>query len=265
MQAIWPLCRKVRWVHSLSAGVENVLFPELIESDVPLTNARGVFKRSLAEFVVTSILYFAKDIARMNRNKKAEHWEPFMVEEIFGATVGIVGYGEIGRAAAEKCHALGMRVVATRRRGHLSENDPILDKAYPVDRLKEMMAECDYVLAAAPLTPETVGLIGEAEIAAMKPNAVVMNVGRGPVISEPALVKALQDGRIKGAALDVFPVEPLPAGHPLWHLENVLISPHTADNTRTWLDDAMQLFVTNFYRFQNGEPLLNVVDKRAGY
>ena len=248
-----------------SAGVENVLFPALIESEIPLTNARGVFKRSLAEFVVTSVLYFAKDIGRMNRNKREEKWEPFTVDEIEGATVGIVGYGEIGKAAAEKCHALGMRVIATRRRGHLSEKDPILDKAYPVEQRAELMAEADYVVVATPNTPETLNLIGEAEIAAMKPTGVIINVGRGPVISEEALIRALQEGRIKGAGLDVFTVEPLPAGNPLWKLENVLISPHTADNTRTWLEDAMRLFVANFKRFQDGQPLLNVVDKRAGY
>ncbi len=265
LQAIWPQCKKVRWVHSLSAGVENVLFPALIESPVPLTNARGVFKRSLAEFVLTSILYFAKDIPRMNRNKAAGKWEPFTVEEAYGATVGIIGYGEIGRAAAEKCHAMGMRVVATRRRGHLSNNDPMLDKTFPIEQRAEMIAECDYIVVATPHTPETVGLVGEAEIAAMKPTAVIINVGRGPVISEEPLIKALQAGKIKGAGLDVFTIEPLPPGSPLWKLENVLISPHCADNTRTWLEDAMRLFVTNFKRFQNGEPLLNVVDKRAGY
>src|SRR4029077_5632175 len=127
------------------------------------------------------------------------------------------------------------------------------------------LGRCDYVVAAAPLTPDTRGLIGEAEFAAMKPNAVVINVGRGPVIDEEAMVRALSKGRIKGAALDVFDHEPLPEGHPFYRLENVLLSPHCADHTPDWLDRAMQFFIAQFERLQKGEPLMNVVDKKLGY
>jgi phosphoglycerate dehydrogenase-like enzyme len=262
---IFPLAKKVQWVHSLSAGVENALNPDLIASPVPVTNGRGVFRESLGEFAIASILFFAKDLRRMVRNQEREHWEQFDVEMITGRTLGIIGYGEIGRAAAARAHALGMRVIALRRRPELSSADPIVDKFYGIDQRSELMSDSDYVLAAAPITPETRGLIGEREIGAMKSTAVIINLGRGPVIAEEALIRALRDRRIKGAALDVFDNEPLPAGHPFWSMDNVLLSPHCADHTSDWLEQAMQLFVTNFERFEKGEPLLNVVDKRAGY
>ncbi len=265
LKQIWSSARKVQWVHSLSAGVENTLFPELIASPVPITNARGVFKRSLGEFAISAMLFFAKDLRRMIRSQEAAVWDQFDVEEIHGRTLGIVGYGEIGRATAERAHALGMKIVALRRRPALSAADPIVDKFYSIEDRAAMMAVCDYVLAAAPLTDETRGLIGEKEFAAMKSNAVVINVGRGPVISEAALVKALQEKRIKGAGLDVFDKEPLPQDHPYWKLDNVLLSPHCADHTATWMEEAMEFFIANFERFVKGEPLENVVDKHAGY
>ena len=264
LKQIWSAARKVQWVHSLSAGVENTLFPELIESPVPITNARGVFKRSLGEFALSAILFFAKDLRRMVRNQEAAVWEQFDVEEIHGRTLGIVGYGEIGRATAERAHALGMKIVALRRRPGLAA-DPIVDKFYPIEERAAMMGICDYVVAAAPLTEDTRGLIGEKELAAMKSSGVIINVGRGPVISEAALVKALQERRIKGAGLDVFDKEPLPRDHPFWKLDNVLLSPHCADHTSTWMEEAMEFFLYNFERFTKGEPLENVVDKRAGY
>src|SRR4051794_38445377 len=265
LKQIWGSARNVKWVHSLSAGVESTLFPELIESPVPMTNARGVFKRSLGEFATAAVLFFAKDLRRMVRNQEAARWEQFDVEEIHGRTMGVVGYGEIGRAAAERAHALGMKIIALRRRPELSAADPIVDKFYSIEDRAEMIAASDYVVAAAPLTEETRGLIGEKELAAMKPTAVIINVGRGPVISESALIKVLQERKIKGAGLDVFDTEPLPQDHPFWKMDNVLLSPHCADHTSTWLEEAMELFVDNFERFSKGEPLQNLVDKRAGY
>lgn len=202
----------------------------------------------------------------MIRNQVAGVWEPFDVTEIAGQTVGIVGYGDIGRAAAARCKAMGMQILALKRSVPApGAVDPLVQRYFkPEDRL-EMIAQCDYVVAAAPLTEETRGMLGAAEFAAMKPNAVVVNVGRGPVIDEKAMIEALQHGRIKGAGLDVFEQEPLPAGHPFYSLENVLLSPHCADHTADWLDQAMQFFVDQYQRFSAGEPLRNVVDKSRGY
>jgi phosphoglycerate dehydrogenase-like enzyme len=263
---VFLMSPRVRWIHSRSAGLERTLFPELIASDVIMTNGSGVFSPSLGEFALAAILYFAKDFRRMIRNQIAGAWEPFDVEPISGQTVGIVGYGDIGRAVASRVRAMGMNVLAVRRHASAQNNpDPFAQRIYTPDQRLAMLPQCDYVVVAAPLNAETVGLISAAEFAAMKPTAVIINVGRGPVIDERAMINALSQHKIKGAALDVFDEEPLPAGHPFYKLENVLLSPHCADHTPDWLDNAMRFFLAQFERFRRGEPLLNVVDKKLGY
>jgi phosphoglycerate dehydrogenase-like enzyme len=265
-EKVFRMCPNLLWVHSRSVGLERTLFPELKESSVPLTNGAGVFSASLGEFALGAVLYFAKDFRRMIRNQLAGVWEAFDVSWASGHTVGIIGYGDIGRAIAERVRALGMTVLAVRRHAPPSETaDPLVAQTYTPERRLEMISRCDYVVVAAPLTSETRGMISEAEFAAMQPTAVVINVGRGPVINEEAMVGALSSGRIRGAALDVFDHEPLPAGHPFYKLENVLLSPHCADHTPDWLDNAMQFFIEQYERFRNGEALLNVVDKKLGY
>jgi phosphoglycerate dehydrogenase-like enzyme len=265
LRRIFPLAKKVQWVHSLSAGVENTLSPELLESPVPLTNARGVFKDSLAEWAIAAALFFAKDLRRLVRSQEQHRWDPFDIDMLGEQTLGIIGYGEIGRATAVRAHALGMRILAVRRRPELSKDDPIVSKSFGPEQRVEMLSECDYIVLATPRTSGTNKLIGAAELNAMKSNAVVINVGRGNAIDEGALAEALRQKRIRGAALDVFAEEPLPADHPFWSLDNLLLSPHSADHTADWLHRATRLFLTNFRRFAGGEPLLNVVDKRAGY
>jgi len=264
---VWKRAPNLKWVHSLAAGVDKLMVDGFLNSPVPVTNARGVFKRSLAEFAVLGMLYFFKRVRRLIESQRAHRWDDFLVDWLPGKVMGVIGYGEIGRECATLAKALGVKVHATRRKPELSKNDPILDRIFPADRLREMLQEVDVVLAAAPLTHETRHLIGEAEFSAMKPRAIVINVGRGPVIDEAALIRALQEHRIQGAALDVFETEPLPADSPLWDMENVLISPHCTDRTRDpdWLDLTAQCFVQNFWRYIKGEPLKNVVDKKAGY
>lgn len=265
LREVFLIAPRVRWVHHLAAGVENALFPELIASPAPLTNSRGVFARSLAEFTVAAILYFAKDLRRMVRQQAEARWETFDVEEIHGKTLGIIGYGEIGHAAAGRARALGMKVLAVRRHPERSAGDGLADEVCPIEQRRHVLEMSDYLLVATPLTPDTRGLIGEAEISFLKPTAVIINLGRGPAVDEEALVWALESGRIRGAALDVFNEEPLAPGHPFWRMENVLLSPHCADHTESWQEDAMRLFLENFDRFRRGEPLKNVVDKRGGY
>jgi phosphoglycerate dehydrogenase-like enzyme len=263
---VFAMCPKVRWVHSRSAGLETVLFPELVASPVPLTNGRGVFSQSLGEFALAAILYFAKDLRRMNRNQEAGRWEPFDIVEIAGQTVGILGYGDIGRAVAARAKAMGMRVLAVKRRAPAAgQADPLVDRVFPVSGLMEMLAQSDYVVVSTPLTDETRGMVGEKELRAMKQDAVMINLGRGPVIDEGALVRALSEKRIKGAALDVFDTEPLPEGHAFFGLENVLLSPHCADHTPDWTEQAMRFFLAQFARFASGKPLENVVAKMQGY
>jgi phosphoglycerate dehydrogenase-like enzyme len=266
LREVFLLCPRVQWVHTRSAGLDNILFPELIASAVPVTNGTGVFSPSLGEFALAAILFFAKDLRRMVCNQEAGRWEQFDITEISGQTVGIVGYGDIGRAVATRVRAMGMRVLALKRHGApLYNMDPLVSQIYGPDRLLEMLPQCDYVVASAPLTPETQSMLGEAAFNAMKPDAVVINVGRGPVIDEKAIVKALTANRIKGAALDVFDREPLPDGHPFYSLRNVLLSPHCADHTPDWMERAMQFFIEQFERFRKGEPLLNIVNKQLGY
>ena len=255
---------RVQWIHSRSAGLDSVLFPELVESPVPVTNGTGVFSQSLGEFALAMILYFAKDFPRMLRNKAAHRWEVFDVDEISSQTVGIVGYGDIGRAVARRAHAMGMKVLALKRHPP-SAPDALIDRFYqPVD-LHAMLAQCDYVVASAPLTHETHHMLSSAQFAAMKAHAVVINVGRGPVIDQAALVQALTEKKIRGAGLDVFEKEPIPEDDPIWNFENVFISPHTADHTRDWLDQAMQFFLKQYDRFRTGQPLENIVEKHLGY
>ena len=265
LHAVLPYAARVKWIHALSAGVDKIVSPELIGSPVPLTNGRGVFKDSLAEFNLASILFFAKGFRRLVSSQEAGKWEQFDVVQIRGLVLGIVGYGEIGRETGRLARSMGMKVVAVRRRAELSAGDRDLERAYPPEQLREMLGVSDYVVVSTPLTSETRGLIGDAELRSMKSSAVIINVGRGPVIVESALIAALTERRIRGAALDVFDVEPLPEGHPFYKLENVLLSPHSADHIVGWADSAMNQFIDNFEHFRNGTPLENVVDKKAGY
>lgn len=264
LRDVFLLSPKLRWVHSRSASLERSLFLEIVESAVLLTNGRGVFSPSLGEFAVAAIFYFAKDLRRMIRSQIDGVWEPFDVQLVLGQTVGIVGYGDIGRQVATRARALGMRVLALKR--HLTpHSDALADQIYGSDSLSEMLPLCDYVVVATPLTQDTRGMIGKREFDVMRNNAVVINLGRGPVIHEEALLNALATRRIKGAALDVFDQEPLPVGHPFYKLENVLLSPHCADHIPGWLDKAMFLFLEQLQRYLRGQPLVNVVDKTLGY
>lgn len=265
LQQVWRLAPSIRWVHTLSAGLDNVLFPELIKSPATLTNSRGIYSQSLAEFAIGSVLFFAKDFRRMLRNQAVSLWERMTVEDARGRTLGIVGYGSTGEAVARLARPLGMRILALRARPELSGQDPMVNEVFGTAARLEMVPRCDYLVIAAPLTAATRALIGREEICAMRRNAVIINVGRGEVVDEEALVAALTQRRIRGAALDVFEIEPLPVGHPFYRLENVLLSPHSADHTADSVERATGLFHENYGRFLRGEPLLNPVDKQRGY
>jgi len=262
---VLPHAARVRWIHSLWTGVEGILTPPLLQHPAPLTNGRGVFRLPLADWVMAAMLFFAFDFRRVIRQQQEGVWKPFIATTLQGRTLGIVGFGAIGSAAAERARPFGMKVAAFRRRAQLFQSDGRVDQAYGPGRLKELLSASDYVLVTAPLTPDTRKLIAEAEIAAMKPDAVLINIGRGPVVDEAALIRALESGKIRGAALDVFDTEPLPEGHPFWKMQNVLLSPHTADRVEGFLIPAFESFFENLSRFLSGGALRNVVDKHAGY
>ncbi len=263
LEKLLPLVPRVRWIHVRWAGLDNAPIPAIAASPAALTNSKGVYSVALGEYVVAAILFFAKDLRRMLRSQQAQTWDVFDGETVAGATLGIVGYGDIGRAIAERARPLGLRVLALRRSAPSA--DPLVDEFLGPDAFPDLMARSDYVAVALPLTAETRGFVDRRAIGEMKPSAVFINVGRGAVVDEEALVEALLAKRIRGAALDVFVTEPLPADHPLYGMDNVLLSAHCADHTPTWRDDAVRLFLDNLARFRRGEPLRNVIDKTRGY
>ncbi|KAF5840020.1 D-isomer specific 2-hydroxyacid dehydrogenase [Dunaliella salina] len=265
-EAAWPHLSNVKWIHTLYTGLEQLSFSEAAQSNVIVTNSKGVYSSSLAEYALAACSWFAKDLPRLQRAKAERKWDPYEVEELRGKTMGVVGYGDIGQACARLARAFKMHVVGLRRRAELSEEEKqegLVDAMYTPSQLTELMSQSDYVVMSTPLTPQTEKLVNAAAIAAMKPNAVFINIGRGKCVDEEALIKALKSRRIRGAGLDVFATEPLPTESELWRLDNVLISPHCADRTAEFQEEAMELFLTNVKRWLSHQPLQNVVDKAA--
>jgi len=256
---------KLQWLHSLSAGVDHLMATHLRQSDIPVTNAKGAYSQSLGEYCLAAMLFFAKSLRRMQASQAAGKWDVFDVEMLEGRTLGILGYGDIGKAAARRAKAFDMKIIALRRRPEKSDGDNIADEIWGMDRKLELMSTCDYVLLAMPATPDTKGIVGATELRAMKPEGVIINLGRGNAIDEKSLIVALQEKWIRGAALDVFEVEPLPDGHIFYKLDNILVSAHTADHNSTWMEDSTRIFLKNFDRFINKQPLENLVDKGVGY
>ncbi len=262
---------KLRWLHSPAAAVHQLLFPEFVNSDVVLTNARQVHGPVVAEHVIALIFALAKKLPQAVRLQQKRTWGQEAMwrgcprpREVAGATVGLIGLGSIGRESAKRASALGMRVLATRE--HPEKGRPeFVNEVFGPTQLDQMLAQSDYVVLAAPLTPETRSLIDAPRLAAMKSDACLINVSRGPLVDEAALAAVLRERKIAGAALDVFSEEPLPAESPLWDVENLLITPHTAAVTEKLWDRHYELIRENLRRYLAGEPLLAVVDKHKGY
>ncbi|OXM57875.1 hydroxyacid dehydrogenase [Amycolatopsis thailandensis] len=259
----WHAADRLRWLHIASAGVDPVLFPGLQESDVVLTNSRGVFDGAIAEYVLGVVLTFAKDFVRSWDLQRQGRWKHRESERISGRRVLVVGTGPIGRSIARMLRAAGMSVAGVGRRPR--EGDPDFGDVYSSSNLTRHLPEADYVVAVAPLTGQTKGMFDAEAFAAMKPGARFVNVGRGELVVTSDLVGALRDGSLGGAALDVFDTEPLPAESPLWTMENVLISPHMSGDFVGWRNTLVEVFADNFRRWRAGEPLRNVVDKQLGY
>jgi phosphoglycerate dehydrogenase-like enzyme len=268
---------RLRWVHSATAGVERVLTPASRSRGLVITNARGVFSRPIAEYVVMMILAVSRRLPQLLELQAERTWQPLEARELRDVTVGIVGLGSIGRAVGALATAFGCRVIATRRRpdaGSGAANGTgddaylgslMLDRVLPPEELPELLGESDFVVLAAPLTSSTFGLIGGDAIAAMKPGAWVINIARGELVDERALLRALREGRLGGAVLDTFRDEPLPPTSPLYDAPNLIITPHTSWSSSRVLDRSVALFCDNLRRFAAGDALLNVVDPDAGY
>ncbi len=263
--------RKLRWIHSPAAAVHQLMFPELINSEVILTNASDVHGPVVAEHVIALIFALARCLPQAVRLQEKHVWgqEPIWFgrprpRELAGATLGLVGLGSIGKAVARHASNLGMRVIAVRENPG-KERPGGVHQVFASTQLDEVLSQSDFVVLAVPVTPATVGLMAASRLARMKPDACLINVGRGPLVDDAALIQALREKAIGGAALDVFDEEPLPADSPLWDLENLLITPHTAGLTEKLWERHYQFISENLGRYLKGQPLLSVVDKNRGY
>ena len=280
---------QLAWVHSATSGVEGALTPAAIERGVVVTNARGVFSRPIAEYVLMMILSVSRRLPQLLELQQERTWQPLEGAELRDVTVGIIGLGSIGRAVGALATAFGCRVVAVRRRpggdrrapaegpaaaedasvsaegSERSFGEAMLDRVAGPETLPELLGESDFIVLAAPLTPETEDMINEETLALVKPGAWLINVARGRLINEHALLRALREGPLGGAVLDTFRDEPLPSSSPFYDLDNVIVTPHTAWSSGRVLDRSVELFCDNLRRYAAGEPLLNVVDPQAGY
>lgn len=257
-----PLAGRLQLIQVSSAGVERLLVPELLAHPTALANARGIHGATIAEHVFMLMLALARELPAVLQAASRREWirpNPVLLN---GQTLGIVGYGSIGQAIAARAKAFGMRVIATRRH---AAPDQWADQVWSDQQLPQLLAESDYVVLATPLTQETLHLIGEEQLKLMKPTACLINIARGQVVDEPALIRCLQNRGIRAAGLDVFEQEPLPADSPLWAMENVIVTPHLAGSMPDYDDQAFAIFLENLRRLQANQPLINLVDKQAGY
>jgi phosphoglycerate dehydrogenase-like enzyme len=255
---------RLEWIHSFSAGIERVATPAIRARGLTVTNARGVFSRPIAEYVVMMCLAIARRLAQLVELQRERTWQPLRGRELGGMTVGIVGFGSIGSEIARLLEPFETRVVATRRRPELGgppENVELLGH----DQLDELLRRSDVVVIAAPLTDETAGMIGAAQLQEMRESAWLINIARGRLLDEVALRRALEAGWIGGAVLDVFNEEPLPPDSPLYGTPNIILTPHTSWSSDRVVERSLDLFLANLRRFAAGDTLHNVVDLEVGY
>lgn len=260
--------RRLRWVQVPRAALETVLFPELVKHPSAMTNMRGIYADVIADHVMTFALMFARGMLYYLRAQRAHEWPAHYTIgpnciALCDCTLGIVGFGGIGRALSRRACAAEMRIVALD--AHPKEPATGVSEIWGPERLGDLLEQSDFVAMCLPETSETVGLLGERELGRMKPTAYLINVGRGRTVRLDALTAALQSGRLAGAGLDVLGVEPLPPGHPLWDMPNVLITPHQSARGAHELERRKGFFIENVRRFVENRPLMNVVDKTLGY
>lgn len=265
--AILEYARSVRWIQATSAGIGPFVKRHGLDKlGALITTASGIHAVPLAEFVCWAMLTFVKDYPTARAQQERQVWERFSSDELEGKTLVLVGFGAVGREVARRASALGVGVVATKRSVGADDVRRAGDvELVPVDRLEEVVARADFLCLAAPQTPATDGMIDANVLAAMKPSGVLINIARGSLVDEPALVRALRDGALAGAVLDVAAQEPLPEGHPLWSMPNVIIFPHSASTSRLENRRLTDLFLENLSRLEAGRPLINVFDPARGY
>ena len=263
LQQAWPLADRLRWIQWGGAGVDAVLFPELVASDVQLTNARGVFDRAMAEYTLGLLLSFGKNFFETYTAQREHRWSYRLTELMAGRSVVVVGVGSIGREIARLLKQMDFVVSGVGRSARGA--DPDFGDIHGISDLNSCLSQADYVVLITPLTPETRGLFGAEQFSAMKSSARFINLGRGELVDEDALLEALQGGQIAGAGLDVFCTEPLPAESPFWDLDNVIVSPHISGDYQGHQEAMAEIFLENFERFRDGRELLNQIDKSLGF
>ncbi len=256
---------RLRWIHSAAAGVDRVTTAAVRERNLTVTNARGVFSRPIAEYVVMMSLAIARRLPQLLELQRERTWQPLRGRELSELTVGIVGYGSIGVEVARLLAPFGCRILGTRRHPERAVDDGPSVELHGLDHLHDVLRESDVVVVAAPLTDETAGLIGAEQLAEMREDAWLINIARGRLIDELALRRALESGWIGGAVLDVFNEEPLSSDSPLYRTPNLIITPHTSWTSDHVIARSVDLFVDNLRRDRAGEPLRNPVDLAAGY
>lgn len=256
---------RLKWIHFASAGVDRAVEAGLMSSDLILTTSSGIHATPIGEYVLASMLMFTHRFHQALRQQDRHAWQRYDAPELRDRTLGIVGYGHIGREVARLALAFGMKVVAIRRGAPARAGRSARVTVLAPEQLPRLLAESDYVLLSVPLIGETHHLLGEAQLRGMKPTAYLVNISRGKVVDEAALARALREGWIAGAGLDVFEKEPLPAESPLWGMDNVILTPHIAGSHQRYNERATALFCENLRRYLDGRPLLNLVDKKRGY
>jgi phosphoglycerate dehydrogenase-like enzyme len=260
LREAWPATATVRWIHAASVGVDTLLFEEVVNSGVIVTNTRGVFERPIAEYVLGLMLLFAKDLHTTLALQREGTWRYRETETLAGRQLVLCGAGAVAREVARVARLVGMDVAAVGRQSR--RDDPSFGVVHGVAELDALLERASYLVLTLPLTNETRGLLDAGRLARLPRGARVISVGRGAVIDEPALLDALHSGHVSGAALDVFADEPLPPDHPFWAMPQVVVSPHMAGDVVGWRDRAVDLFLDNLGRWRAGRPLLHVVDKR---
>jgi phosphoglycerate dehydrogenase-like enzyme len=259
---------KLRWIQASSSGIgEWVRRLEIVDSPIVVTNAAGLHSVALAEFVIFAMLYFARRWPEMVADQRAHRWERCAIDTLEDKTLGIVGLGNVGQMIAKMAQPFGVRVIGNRRSPpeQSSAETNGVSTMYGPDGLRTVLSESDFVVLIVPHTAETVGMLGKAELASMRPGAVLINIARGSVVDEPAMIEALRSGHLGGAALDVVASEPLAPDSPLWDMPNVIITPHSMSTATSENARLTDLFADNLRRYVNGEPLRNVIDKVRGY
>jgi len=258
----WAGASRLDFIQISGAGVDALLPAPDLPERVRVANGRGISGGVMAEYALAMMLYFARRLARNDAQQRRHEWRMYAPSTLEGATCGILGMGAIGAAVAQRARAFGMRVLATQRTPRPCADS---DRVFGPEGTAQVLAESDYVVVILPLTPETRGSLDAALLSKLKPEAVLINMARGGIVDEAAIATMLREGHLRGAALDVFEEEPLPATSPLWDVPNLVVTPHLAGFSRDYLPDSFEIFFENVRHLECGEPLRNEIDRARGY